>query len=166
MRQSFRSSRRHHVEPRPRLRLTALDRLAPADGNLPTPHHRLQCSRQSGMAESTNRTLKAALMARCTGPDWKSQLPWVLLIPRITLKEGLGVSSAEIVYGETTAILARFFRTNIQQATDKQLAELRRTVGKYSPCQKTWTDSSRKHVPKRYRRANTCSSGTMHADHP
>ena len=64
----------------------------------------------NGMGERTHRTLKAALMARCTGLDWKSQLPWMLLGLRTTPKEGLGVSSAEMVYGETIADLASFFR--------------------------------------------------------
>lgn len=33
----------------------------------------------NSMVEWSHRTLKAALMARCTGPNWKAQLPWVLL---------------------------------------------------------------------------------------
>ncbi|XP_068204643.1 uncharacterized protein [Palaemon carinicauda] len=33
----------------------------------------------NGMDERAHRTLKAALMARCTVEHWKAQLPWVLL---------------------------------------------------------------------------------------
>ncbi|XP_064106850.1 uncharacterized protein LOC135215828 [Macrobrachium nipponense] len=33
----------------------------------------------NGMVERVHRSLKASLMARCTGEDWKSQLSWVLL---------------------------------------------------------------------------------------
>ena len=77
----------------------------------------------NGMAERTHRTLKAALMARCTGPDWKSQLPWVLL--------GLRTTPQKWFTRETIAVPGEFFPTDLQPATNKQLAELRRTVGKY-----------------------------------
>ncbi|XP_064122699.1 uncharacterized protein LOC135226947 [Macrobrachium nipponense] len=52
----------------------------------------------NGMVERTHHSLKASLMVCCTGPDWKPQLPWVLLSLRyhpksqqqpITRREGL-----------------------------------------------------------------------------
>ena len=95
----------------------------------------------NGMAERTHRTLKAALMARCTGPDWNAQLPCELLGMRTTPKEGLGVSPAEMVFGETIAVPGEFFPPS-QETTDAEadLANLRRTVGKYRPVIQTYKE--------------------------
>ena len=98
----------------------------------------------NGMAERTHRSLKAALMARCTGPDWKAQLPWVLLGLRTTPKEGLGVSAAEMVFGEAVAVPGEFF-----PSTDSTvLSDLRRTVGKYKPCVRTHLNLRKPHIPR------------------
>ena len=103
----------------------------------------------NGMAERTHRTLKAALMARCTGPDWCAQLPWVLLGMRTTPKEGLGVSSAEMVFGETIAVPGEFFPPSQDTAdADVNLANLRRTVGKYRPVIQTYQHKQHRRVPK------------------
>ena len=61
-------------------------------------------SQANGMIERFHRTLKTALKARLTGPNWVEELPWVLLGLRITPKEDLGYSSAELVYGELLII--------------------------------------------------------------
>ena len=53
----------------------------------------------NGMVERWHRTLKASLTARCSGSDWHTQLPWVLLGLRTMPKEGLNHSAAEMVYG-------------------------------------------------------------------
>ena len=93
-------------------------------------------------------------MARCTGPTG----------PRWP-KNGLGVSSAEIVYG-TIAVPVELFPIAPHSATDKQLAELRRAVGKYSaPANSRGPTVIGSMYGRRYRRANTCSSGTMHVDY-
>jgi len=88
-------------------------------------------------------------MARCTGPDWCAHLPWVLLGMRTTPKEGLGVSSAEMVFGETIAVPGEFFPPSQDAAdTDANLTNLRRTVGKYRPVVQTYQDKQHRHVPK------------------
>ena len=102
----------------------------------------------NGMAERTHRTLKAALMARCSGPDWKAQLPWVLLGIRTTPKEGLNVSSAEMVFGEALSVPGEFFPPTLEAANDPALAELRRTVAQYRPCIQTYKDRTKQHLPK------------------
>ena len=58
----------------------------------------------NGMIERFHRTLKTALKARLTGPNRVEELPWVLLGLRTTLKEDLGYSSSELVYGEPLTI--------------------------------------------------------------
>jgi len=102
----------------------------------------------NGMAERTHRTLKSALMARCTGPDWHAQLPWVLLGMRTTPKEGLGFSPAEMVFGETIAVPGEFFPSSPNASETSRLTDLRRTVGRFRPCQQTYTDNRRQHIPR------------------
>ena len=53
----------------------------------------------NGLVERMHRRLKEALKARLTGPDWHSQLPWVLLGLRATAKADIGASPAELVFG-------------------------------------------------------------------
>ncbi|XP_066982777.1 uncharacterized protein [Macrobrachium rosenbergii] len=64
---------------------------------------------ENSMVERAHRSLKAALMARCTDERWKEQLPWVLLGPRTAPRANGDASPAESVYGETLAIPGEFF---------------------------------------------------------
>ena len=100
----------------------------------------------NGMVERTHRTLKAALMSRCKGPNWKSELPWVLLGMRTTPKEGLNVSPAEMVFGEAISVPGEFFPPP-QEADGDNLNALRNTVGKYRPCPQTFKDNQKQHIP-------------------
>ena len=99
----------------------------------------------NGMVERLHRTLKAALISRCTSPDWFSQLPWVLLGLRTTPKEGTGVSSAEMVYGDPLHVPADFFPA---PHINDDLDRLRQVVKKFVPCQPTYKDSTKMHIPK------------------
>ena len=101
----------------------------------------------NGMVERTHRTLKAALMARCRGPDWKAQLPWDLLGIRTSPKEGLHVSPAEMVFGEALVVPGEFFPPSNPTASADHLARLRLTVGKYRPCVQTHSTSPPRHIP-------------------
>ena len=103
----------------------------------------------NGMAERTHRTLKAALKARCTGPDWKAQLPWVLLGLRTSPKEGLQVSPAEMVFGEALTVPGEFFPPSAADSiSEADLNHLRRTVGKYKPCIQTHKNTRQQYIPK------------------
>lgn len=62
----------------------------------------------NGIIERFHRTLKNALKARLSGPDWLTQLPWALLGIRTTPKEGLNTSPAEMVYGEPLTVPGDF----------------------------------------------------------
>ena len=55
----------------------------------------------NGMVERFHRQLKASLVARLTGPDWWSHLPWVMLGIRAAHKPDIGASPAEMIYGTT-----------------------------------------------------------------
>ena len=75
----------------------------------------------NGIVERFHRHLKSALMARLTGPDWIDELPWVLLGIRTVLKEDLGCSSAEMVYGAPLTVPSTWS------------ARLRETIRKLAP---------------------------------
>lgn len=62
----------------------------------------------NGMVERFHRTLKTALKARLTGPDWINELPWVMLGLRTTPKPDINSSSAELVYGEPLTVPGEF----------------------------------------------------------
>ena len=61
--------------------------------------------RANGMVERIHRTMKAALMCH-RDEDWMTALPFVLLGIRTSLKEDIGCSSAELVYGTTLTLPA------------------------------------------------------------
>ena len=97
----------------------------------------------NGIVERLHRTLKAALMSRCTSDKWKMELPWVLLGLRTTPKDVDDHSPAEKVYGENLTVPADFFR----RSPELPLADLRDTVARFIPCQQTYTTSRTTYVP-------------------
>ncbi|XP_066943141.1 uncharacterized protein [Macrobrachium rosenbergii] len=100
----------------------------------------------NGMVERAHRSLKAALMARCSNDSWKAQLPWVLLGLRTAPRAGSDVSPAEKVYGETLAVLGEFFPTATDDA-DTSLPRLREVAQKFALCRKTFTDRTHVYSP-------------------
>ncbi|XP_037779436.1 uncharacterized protein LOC119575980 [Penaeus monodon] len=98
-----------------------------------------------GMVVRFHRTLKAALMSRCSNSMWFSQLLWVLLGLRTTPKEGLNVSPAEMVFGDPLVVPSEFF-TNALSSDD--IARLRRIVGKFVPCKQTYRPPEHRYIPK------------------
>lgn len=69
-----------------------------------TPYH----PASNGMIERFHRTLKAALMCTPSTP-WTQLLPSVLLGLRTSLKEDIGCSPAELLYGTNLQIPGEFF---------------------------------------------------------
>ena len=65
--------------------------------------------------------LKSALNARLSGDNWIDDLPWVLLGLRVTPKEDLHSSSAELVYGEPLTIPGEFVPRNTTPWTTSNL---------------------------------------------
>ncbi|CAI2734883.1 unnamed protein product [Schistosoma spindalis] len=58
----------------------------------------------NGLVERFHRQLKSALMAQTDTTKWSDALPLVLLGIRSTIKEDLGCTSAELVYGTTLTL--------------------------------------------------------------
>ena len=124
--------------------------LGQTDGNHGSPRHPYNPA-ANGMAEWTHRTLKAALMACCIGPDWKAQLPWALPCMRTTPKDGLNISLAEMVFGKTIAVSEKFFPLHPEAdnaIAARNLANFRRIVWKYCPVVETRHDNHPARIPK------------------
>ena len=85
----------------------------------------------NGLVERMHRRLKEALKTRLTGPHWFEQLPWVLLGLRTTVKEDLGCSPAELVFGSPIAIPGDCLPSSAAPTTSEQLETLRRTVHRF-----------------------------------
>ncbi|XP_066940985.1 uncharacterized protein [Macrobrachium rosenbergii] len=100
----------------------------------------------NGIVERAHRSLKAALMARCTDERWKEQLPWVLLDLRTAPKANGDASPAEKVYRDTLAIPGEFFPLSADGA-DTPLPWLRELAQKFAPCDKTFTDRTTTYSP-------------------
>lgn len=69
----------------------------------------------------------------------------MLLGLRTTPKEGLQVSSAEMVYGDALVVPAEFF-PDVQTRDD--LPRLRQIVGKYTPCRQTYKAAKTPYIPR------------------
>lgn len=63
----------------------------------------------NGMVERFHRNFKDSIIARCNTVHWTDEIPVVLLGIRVTVKEGLGCSPAELVYGQTLKIPGEIF---------------------------------------------------------
>ena len=98
------------------------------------------------MVERAHRTLKAALMARDAGANWISHLPWVLLGIRTMPREGISISSAEMVYGDTLVLPGEFFPSN--QPSPPNLDLLRARVGDLAPFKPTKINSRTPFIPE------------------
>jgi cleavage and polyadenylation specificity factor subunit 1 len=63
----------------------------------------------NGMVERFHRQLKASLMAQPVPSRWVENLPMILLGIRCTIKNDLGCTPAELVYGTTLRLPGQFF---------------------------------------------------------
>ena len=85
----------------------------------------------NGMVERFHRQLKAAIMAHESPNPWTITVPTVLLGVRSAVKELLGRSAAEMIYGTTLRLLGKFTQkytvdahTNLDNYSDKLLVAM------------------------------------------
>ncbi|XP_068250785.1 uncharacterized protein [Palaemon carinicauda] len=97
----------------------------------------------NGMVERFHRTLKAALMKRCTDFNWIPQFSWVFLGQRTRLKHALDVSAAEMLYGDPLVIPAQFFSL---ATSSENLQNKSHVVGKFTPCHQTYKPTVKQHI--------------------
>ena len=111
-------------------------------------HHTTSFHPQSnGLVERFHRHLKSSLMARCASTNWYTHLPWVLLGIRTSVKEDLGTSSAELVYGSAIALPGEFFNPTTSSPT-VLLKEIRDSIRSLSPTQMSRHGRHSEHVPR------------------
>ena len=118
-----------------------------ANGMVERMHHQLKASlkarlttaawshpQANGMVERMHRQLKASLKARLTTAAWCTQLPIVLWGMRTALKEDLGTSAAELVYGTTLHLPGDFIHQAPQMASPGSFADqLRQHMAQLRP---------------------------------
>ncbi|GFY76400.1 pol polyprotein [Trichonephila inaurata madagascariensis] len=80
----------------------------------------------NGLIEEFHRLLKTAIMCRAT-EKWTGILPTILLGFRAALKENLGCTSTELVYGETLRLPGEFFIATKAASDPIQFVERLRT---------------------------------------
>lgn len=87
----------------------------------------------NGMIERTHRVIKAALMCRPTA-YWVDELPTILLGMRAAIKEDLGATMSELVYGETIRLPGEFFDAcTLERPNTEFVQDLRRHFEKMRP---------------------------------
>ena len=74
-----------------------------------TSSHNSISPQANGLVERFHRSFKDELRARLAGAKWVSDLPMVHLGIRISLKEDLSRTAAELVYGTTLRLPGNFF---------------------------------------------------------
>ncbi|XP_066963163.1 uncharacterized protein [Macrobrachium rosenbergii] len=98
-------------------------------------HHHLQLRGQQ-IGGKVPQVPKVSLMARCTAENWKYQLPWLLLGLRTAPGANGDLSTAEKVYGESLVVPGELIMGDRHNLTVQRLHD---TVGKFAPCQRTYT---------------------------
>ncbi|CAI5673187.1 unnamed protein product [Oreochromis niloticus] len=78
----------------------------------------------NGMCERFHRSLKAAFRASLQGGNWVDRLPWVLLGLRCAVKEDLGASPAELVFGQPLRVPGEFLPENPPPCFDPSVLSL------------------------------------------
>jgi len=103
----------------------------------------------NGLVERMHRQMKAALMARCSSTNWYIQLPWIMLGMRTAIKEDIGCSAAELVYGESLVVPGQFFHPSFANAPHHELlSKLRESLNVSSPVKMSRHSTEKVHRPK------------------
>ncbi|XP_066952495.1 uncharacterized protein [Macrobrachium rosenbergii] len=83
-------------------------------------------------------------MACCTTEDWKYQLPWVLLGLITAPRVNGNPKAAEKIYGKPLVVQGELVMGDRHNPSAQRLPDI---VGKFAPCQPTYTDRSTTFTP-------------------
>ena len=113
----------------------------------------------NGLIERFHRSLKASLMARCQGPHWSRNLPWVMLGLRTTPHAALNASPAEALYGQALRIPADV----IPDSSEPQaLHDIKKNTENIIPAKKSYADCVKRNIPPKL---NTTQHVFLRIDH-
>ena len=92
----------------------------------------------NGVDERFHRCLKTSLAARTDSTNWVNELPLIFLAWRNTVKEDIGDSPAELVFGTPLSLAREYFNDSLDTASKRStpfLQELRHKMArlKYTP---------------------------------
>ena len=92
----------------------------------------------NGLVERFHRSLKTSLAARTDSTNWVDELPLILLAWRNTVKEDIGCSPAELVFGTPLSLPGEYFNDSLDTASKPStpfIQELRHKMArlKYTP---------------------------------
>ena len=93
----------------------------------------------NGLVERFHRQLKAALKAQPSPTAWAESFPLVLLGIRTALKNDLGCSTAELVYGTTLRLPGEFFSSSVTFSSPDQASYATRLKAAMAKLQPTLT---------------------------
>lgn len=104
----------------------------------------------NGMVERFHRQLKASLMARCNTIHWSDELPLVLLGIRVSIKEELKCSPAEMLYGQALKVPGEIIADsqNPQTDTHEYIQKLREHFRNIKPTEPNFKQRENIFVPK------------------
>lgn len=114
------------------------------------------------MIERFHRTLKAALMCKPTTP-WTQLLPSVLLGLRTSLKEDIGCSPAELLFGTTLQLPGEFFVHSNEN--NEQLDFVKKHRERMRMLRPTPAAQHNKPRPFRHKDMDTCTHVFIRSDH-
>lgn len=136
----------------------SLSRFIGAHQNRTTPYH----PASNGMIERFHRTLKAALMCNSMTP-WTKLLPSVLLGLRTSLKEDVGCSPADLLYGTTLQLPGEFFRHS--DINHDQLDFVQKHRDRMRALRPTPATQHNKPRPFRHKDMDSCTHVFVRSDH-
>ena len=77
----------------------------------------------NGMVDRFHRHLKSSLKASSNSKNWNVDLPWILLGIRTAVKEEIGLSSAQLLYGQALRLPGEFITDAIQSDISSDVAK-------------------------------------------
>lgn len=102
----------------------------------------------NGLVERFHRTLKTAITC-VDAKHWSSRLPLIMLGLRTTVKEDIGCSVAEMVYGQTLRVPGEFFDAPVSESCRSDFVRsLRHVMQQIKPAENIHHDKKRMFVPK------------------